>query len=194
MSGVLSWLNLYCPGLYYRGCVLVTISLLSTTSAFAGSTTSPAISAQPSGGVYGDWVPPDGDAIIHIDRCSESGKKLCAQLVQHAYSDLSKKDALNADADLRDRPLIGVNILEGLKMSGTRSWKGGDLYDPRTGKTYHAKVKLLSETKLKIIGCIAPGLCKGYVWKRAQPDTELTPGNLAVMTTTTPTPEASPRS
>ena len=40
-----------------------------------------------------------------------------------------------------------------------------------------AKVKLLDKEHLEIAGCIGPGLCKGYVWERADGvDLDLMPG------------------
>ena len=118
--------------------------------------------------VFGDWIAPDQDVVIRVHRCfPEDTSRLCASLLKHAYAALSSQDRLNPDRSLRDRPLIGIDILNGLARAGSNKWKGGQLYDPRTGKTYHAKIKLLDDDMLKISGCIGPRLCKGYVWKKA---------------------------
>lgn len=154
------------------------------TLAKTDQTTSLLAPSKLNANIQGEWVPPDGDAIIRIKYCGEHPSKLCADLVQHAYGALSDKDALNPNLKLRNRALIGVKILDGLKMTSVTSWKGGELYDPRTGKSYFAKVKLLSENEAKITGCIGPGLCKGYVWKRADPNLELIPGKLADLSKT----------
>lgn len=130
--------------------------------------------------VYGEWVPPDGDAIVKVAPCEKSAQLLCAYLVRHAYEDLSEYDSLNPNRKLRERPLIGVEILNNVKKTKKDGqWRGGDLYDPRTGKSYYAKVGLLNHDKLKITGCIGPGLCKGYVWTRVDNTlVDLMPGSV----------------
>lgn len=113
--------------------------------------------------VFGLWEPPDMDAIIAIVMC---GEMLCAKLVRHKYETLADTDVNNPDPALRMRPLQGLAIIEGLEAVKRGKWRGGAFYDPRTGKTYSPKLKVLDENRVKISGCIAPGLCKGYVWKR----------------------------
>ncbi len=127
---------------------------------------------------YGEWVPPDGDAIIKVQACDNHSRNLCAYLVRHAYENLSESDALNPDQRLRERSLIGIEILNHVKFSKINQWRGGDLYDPRTGKSYFAKVRLLNQNQLKITGCIGPGLCKGYIWRRASEKTVLREGTI----------------
>ena len=111
----------------------------------------------------GDWAPPDMDAVISIRPC---GDALCANLVQHDYAAVTDLDINNPNPAMRTRPLLGVRILDGLRRVKDNRWSGGELYDPRTGRTYFSKLKLLDRDRLKIIGCIGPHLCKGYVWKR----------------------------
>jgi len=126
--------------------------------------------------VYGDWVPPDMDAVIRVGPCAFEVTYLCAHLVKHAYESLSDTDVLNPDPELKSRELIGVNILTSVRPTSDTRWKDGDLYDPRTGKSYYAKVKLLGKDSLKITGCLGPGLCKGYVWHRFAPGQSLVKG------------------
>lgn len=123
--------------------------------------------------VVGEWIPPDMDAIISIRPCGDS---LCAELIKHAYGHLSDHDVLNPDPTLRQRPLVGLRILQGLRKAGETRWRGGQLYDPRTGKSYTPKLKIIDNQRLRISGCIGPGLCKGYVWKRVTKDITLREG------------------
>ena len=113
--------------------------------------------------VIGLWEPPAMDAVIAIDRCGET---LCAKLIRHEYEDHTLTDIYNPDPALRARPLAGLRIIEGLRAAKRGKWNGGTFYDPRTGKTYFSRLKFLDERRIKIVGCIAPGLCKGYVWTR----------------------------
>ncbi|MEM9619349.1 MAG: DUF2147 domain-containing protein [Pseudomonadota bacterium] len=116
--------------------------------------------------VLGEWEPPDMDAVISIREC---GDALCADLVRHNYENVTITDINNPDPAMRERPLQGVRILDGLRRVKNDRWKDGRLYDPRTGKTYLSKLKILDRDHLKITGCIGPGLCKGYVWMRVGP-------------------------
>ena len=115
----------------------------------------------------GFWEPPDMDAIISSATCGET---LCARLVHHEYEDYAQTDVNNPDPSLRARPLHGLAIINGLRAVKSGLWRGGAFYDPRTGKTYSSKLKVLDANRVKISGCIAPRLCKGYVWTRVAPD------------------------
>lgn len=116
--------------------------------------------------VYGEWVSPMGDAVIALQPC---GDNLCGHVVNQDFAPAVETDVLNPDPAQWDRPIIGLRILDGLEMSGRDRWKGGVFYDPRTGKSYMPKIKVLSDDQVKISGCIGPGLCKGYVWNRDVP-------------------------
>ncbi len=60
-------------------------------------------------------------------------------------------DKENPDSKLKQRPLMGLALLKGLKYSGGM-WKGGEIYDPKTGKTYSCEVKLKSNSILEVKG------------------------------------------
>lgn len=62
-------------------------------------------------------------------------------------------DKENSDPKLKTRPLMGLHILEGLKYSGG-IWKGGEIYDPKNGKTYSCEIKLKSPEILEVKGYI----------------------------------------
>lgn len=60
-------------------------------------------------------------------------------------------DKQNSDPKLKSRPLMGMHILEGLKYEGGM-WKGGEIYDPKSGKTYSCELKLKSSDVLEVKG------------------------------------------
>jgi uncharacterized protein (DUF2147 family) len=41
----------------------------------------------------------------------------------------------------KDKPIVGMTILWGLKKDG-KSWTGGQIFDPHNGKTYSCKITL----------------------------------------------------
>ena len=65
-----------------------------------------------------------------------------------------KVDRMNPEEDLRQRPILGLVIVEGFEYFGGREWKNGQIYDPESGKTYKCKMRLTDESVLKVRGYI----------------------------------------
>jgi uncharacterized protein (DUF2147 family) len=60
--------------------------------------------------------------------------------------DSPKLDRNNPEADLRDRPILGLELLSGFTAAGPGQWQGGTIYDPTNGKTYKCKLRLEGDT------------------------------------------------
>ena len=66
------------------------------------------------------------------------------------------KDDDNPDPALRDRSLIGLQILEGFIYDARKEeWSKGTIYDPKSGKTYDCFAWLENDDLLKLKGFIA---------------------------------------
>jgi uncharacterized protein (DUF2147 family) len=119
---------------------------------------SPAFAATPKG----DWLVEDQDAIIRIDSC---GSALCGTVVW------TKKqgglDENNPDAAKRNRPIMGLQLLLGMKPASDGRWEG-DVYNPENGKTYASRMWLKSDDTLRIEGCVLGFLCGGQDWTRTK--------------------------
>jgi uncharacterized protein (DUF2147 family) len=77
-------------------------------------------------------------------------------------------DAMNPDPDLRDRPILGLQILT-LKASSREKVFDGEIYNPEDGKTYSGYLEVVSDKKLVLNGCVMMGLfCKGEDWTRVK--------------------------
>ena len=104
---------------------------------------------------------------MHIADC---GAKLCGTIVwlknPNDKTGQPQKDAYNPDASLKTRPVIGLQILRGLKASGDARWNGGSIYNPGDGKTYDSKMTLDPSGVLKVQGCVAI-VCITQAWTRA---------------------------
>ena len=76
------------------------------------------------------------------------------------------KDEKNPDAALRSRTLKGTIILKDMVlMDGI--WKNGTIYDPESGNTYKATIKLKPNGDLTLRGYIGvPALGRNSVWTR----------------------------
>ena len=103
----------------------------------------PEVHAQTSG-VVGDWREPTG-SVIRIASC---GNALCATLVLVSSAAPVRVDVNNPDAALRTRPLCGLQIGQGFRASDPNRAEGGNLYDPKNGKTYKGNMTSEGNTLL----------------------------------------------
>lgn len=111
----------------------------------------------------GSWNTPK--ARVKISDC---GGGLCATIVSlKAPNDENGKpkvDKNNSEASKRDRPIVGISILSGMKKSGDQ-WRG-QIYNPEDGRTYKAYMTEEGD-KLNVQGCALGGLaCKSQTWTR----------------------------
>ncbi len=105
--------------------------------------------------VTGIWLTPgDNSAKIEIYR---SGEKYYGKIVWMQYPNIygkPKLDSKNPDENKQGKPRLGLVIMRGFKFNGDDEWKGGDIYDPETGKTYRAYMYLKGRNTLKLRGYI----------------------------------------
>jgi uncharacterized protein (DUF2147 family) len=110
--------------------------------------------AQDVDAVLGEWYTEDKTSAVEIYKC---GPHYCGKIVwlknPNNEDGTPKVDDENPDEALRDRPLLGLEILEGFRAEGGGKYKDGSIYDPEKGKTYHCKMTLDGDT-LKIRGSI----------------------------------------
>ena len=69
-----------------------------------------------------------------------------------------KVDRKNPDPALRNRPIIGLQVVEGVTATGDNRWENGSCYDPESGNTYRCKMRLLSPDRLELRGYIGISL------------------------------------
>ena len=103
--------------------------------------------------VVGKWKLEDGTAIVEVYKQGDAfnGKIVWLQNPTEADGTPAKDDN-NPDAKLRSRQLIGLNMLSGLKKTGTE-YSGGSIYDPGNGKTYNCSMKVEGDI-LKVRGSL----------------------------------------
>lgn len=80
-----------------------------------------------------------------------------------------KVDKDNPQAKLRNRPLKGLVILEGLQYEGEGEYEDGEIYDPKSGKTYSANAKLNGKDRLDLRGYVGISLIgRTSTWTRVK--------------------------
>jgi len=109
--------------------------------------------AQSENRVLGLWYNTEKTAQVEI---MKNGAEFIGKIVWLKDPNPEGKPATdkeNPDPKLKQRPLMGLSLLKGLKYSGGM-WKGGEIYDPKTGKTYSCEIKLKSDALLEVKGYI----------------------------------------
>jgi uncharacterized protein (DUF2147 family) len=123
-----------------------------------------ALAADPSG----MWLTQNGASRIRLADC---GGALCGTIVwlkePNGDNGKPKTDQNNSDQSKRSRPLIGVQIVLGMKPAGTDKWSG-QVYNAEDGKTYSGNLTFSGGDSLQLQGCALGGLvCKGQTWTKA---------------------------
>ena len=78
-----------------------------------------------------------------------------------------RMDGNNPDKEKRSNPIIGLMMLTGFKFDGDDEWKGGDIYDPESGKTYSSYMYLTNMNTLKVRGYVGISLLgRTETWTR----------------------------
>jgi uncharacterized protein (DUF2147 family) len=118
--------------------------------------------AQSADDAFGIWRHPENGSHVEMYKC---GQDLCAKIVK--VVDAQKADDKNPDAAKRNRPIVGLVIMQGAKKTGTASW-AGNLYNRADGGTYSGTVTVKSKDALDLAGCTAVVLCKTLTWTRVK--------------------------
>jgi len=110
----------------------------------------------------GVWVNPENGSNVEFYACDGG---LCGKIVK--VTDGQSTDDKNPDPAKRQRPIVGLLIMEGAKKTGANRWVG-TLYNRENGKSYSGTVTVKSRDALDLSGCVAAILCKTLTWTRAR--------------------------
>lgn len=118
--------------------------------------------------IEGTWLSADGDGLIEV-RLTDAGPigLIAGSALDPQHQKPGRKDDLNPDPALRDRPLLGLTIMQGFRSDGESRWNGGTIYDPNSGKTYKCKLQLVDANTLEVRGYIGVSwLGRTETWTR----------------------------
>jgi uncharacterized protein (DUF2147 family) len=115
---------------------------------------------------------------IEVFRCGAGQRLLCAKIVwlQNPLDSKGRPlhDVRNENASMRDRPILGLPIINGMQPVGPNVWKGS-IYNPEDGGTYSATLTLVSRNQITLKGCKAWLLCGERTWLRTTPPPKAVP-------------------
>ena len=119
-------------------------------------------------GLEGVWLTAGSELQIEIGPCDDAYCGRILALFKPADpQNPQSKDLNNPDPALKDRPILGITILFGLKPGDGRNVWEGSVYNPEDGGTYDVTLKLKGDV-LKVEGCMAYVLCDSQKWTRVQ--------------------------
>lgn len=106
----------------------------------------------------GTYLSESGDTRVRIARC---GAAYCGTIVSVQGEG---KDVNNPDATLRQRSLVGVQMISDIRPAGEGF--SGSLYNYKDGRTYTGKMSFEGKA-MKLSGCVLGGLiCRSQTWMR----------------------------
>jgi len=122
--------------LFFALAALVGFSSLSRAQAVR-----PANSAQPS--PVGRWKTVDDATgkVKSIVQIREENGKLYGTIEQLFDPPVPHPTCYLCSGALKDRPLVGLQVLSGFVQNGSQ-WSGGQVLDPETGRIYRASISL----------------------------------------------------
>jgi len=124
---------------------------------------SAALAADPTG----VWLSQDGDAKVHVTDC---GGALCGSVVWlkepiDPKTGRPRTDKFNPDTSKRERPMLGLPVVTGLRPSGANRWSGL-IYNADEGTTHHINLTVTNPKQAIIVGCVLYVICQTERWTR----------------------------
>lgn len=126
--------------------------------------------AQDKDGLVGKWLNASGEGQIMIYK---KGDRYAGRLfwMKEPLDEKNKpkRDSKNPNPAQKNRPLLGIEILNNFVYAGNGIWEEGSIYDPKTGKTYSCKITMVNNNKLNIRGYVGISLLgRTEIWQRVQ--------------------------
>jgi uncharacterized protein (DUF2147 family) len=118
--------------------------------------------------IMGIWLTTGKEpAKIQIYRTGEKFYGKIIWLQNPIENGKQKVDVNNPDKTKQNNLVIGLIILKAFTFDGREQWKGGEIYDPESGKTYRSFMSLKNNQTLKVRGYVGISLLgRTETWTR----------------------------
>ncbi len=120
--------------------------------------------------IFGNWNSYDEETnkIESVIEVYEKDTKAFAKIISISDANRSSATCVECSGKRKNAPILGMNILTGLKKDGNE-WSGGKILDPKNGKEYKCYIQLLDDNTLKLRGYIGISMFgRTAIWKRAK--------------------------
>lgn len=120
--------------------------------------------------VIGKWKTIDdetGEAKSVVEIYEKSGK-IYGKVVEILRADHKKDVCSKCEGAEKNKPILGMVIISGLKKDGSE-YNGGSILDPTNGKKYKCYIELDSADKLKLRGYVGISIMgRTQYWTRVK--------------------------
>ena len=145
--------------MYARKIALLILILFSALPVFS----------QTKDAILGKWLNASGEGQILVYKTGNTyaGKLIWLKEVNNRDGQI-KRDEKNPKSALKNRPLLGIQLLQNFVYQKDGVWEEGSIYDPKTGKTYSCTISMISSDKLSVRGYVGISLLgRTETWQRA---------------------------
>jgi uncharacterized protein (DUF2147 family) len=108
---------------------------------------------KPQDAIIGKWMNAEKDLAVEIYKYKEEFR---AKVIWFDCFDGTKMsdytDKKNPVAALKNRPWLGMEVVNGLNFKDQNTWHNGHIYDPNTGNTFRSVCRLENNSVLKVRG------------------------------------------
>lgn len=106
--------------------------------------------------ILGKWIAADKTVAVQVYRIGNDFKAKVIWFDENLGSKKpmhSRVDTANPDTSLRNRKIIGMDIMDGLSYNKSKErWENGKIYDASTGRTWDTYAELKQDGKLYVRG------------------------------------------
>lgn len=107
----------------------------------------------------GTYLSESGETRVRVAKC---GQAYCGTIIAVQGE---SKDVNNPDPKLKERNLVGVQMISNIQPSGEGFT--GQLYNYKDGRTYTGKMSFAGGNAMQLSGCVLGGLiCRSQTWKK----------------------------
>ena len=87
----------------------------------------------------------------------EKGGRIYGKVQRILEKGRENAKCIKCEGDLKDKPVVGMLIIDGLKNESKNEYSGGEILDPENGRKYRCKIWLdpKNPNELKVRGYIA---------------------------------------
>lgn len=106
--------------------------------------------------ILGKWMATDKSVAVQVYREGDDFKAKVIWFDKNLGSGTpigTRVDSHNPDARLRNRKILGMDILEGLNYNADKKrWEAGKIYDASSGRTWDTYAEIQDDGKLSVRG------------------------------------------
>lgn len=111
--------------------------------------------------ISGNWKTKGGRALV---RLNSSGNGYIVKILKKKSTD--KGICTKCKGSMKNRKIVGLPIVSGMKKTGTNEWSGGRILDAENGKYYRCKMTLKGN-KLYVRGYVGISILgRTQTWTR----------------------------